>query len=122
MIPDLQSTRQAFAYWRSSRDKRGATPMALRQMAVELIDHYPLTRIVSALGINTKALNDWARERASDAESTSLEFVPLNITNATLAPETPSIRLHVSPDNGLVFEGDVHALVQVAQQLRGQHA
>ena len=121
MIPDLQSTRQAFAHWRSSRDKLGATPIALRQMAVDLIDHYPLTHIVSALGINTTALDDWARKLASDAESTPLEFVPLNIAKESLVPETQSIRLHVAPDNSLVFEGDLHALVQVAQQLRGRH-
>jgi len=56
----LEILRSHFAAWRTTRPTGQKTPAALRQQAVDLKTHYPVSQIISALGINNQALKRWS--------------------------------------------------------------
>ena len=70
--PSLRSAQHAFEQWRSSRTRRGPTPMALRQCAVALLEQHCAFHVCRALRINASALKQWSGKQPS-AQSTSTE-------------------------------------------------
>lgn len=62
--PSLRSAQHAFEQWRSSRHRRGPTPMALRQCAVALLEQHCAFHVCRALRINASALKQWSGQSA----------------------------------------------------------
>jgi len=58
--PSLRSAQHAFEQWRSSRTRRGPTPIALRQCAVALLEQHCAFHVCRALRINASALKQWS--------------------------------------------------------------
>ncbi|ASJ70368.1 hypothetical protein [Granulosicoccus antarcticus] len=58
--PSLRSAQHAFEQWRSSRTRRGPTPMALRHCAVALLEQHCAFHVCRALRINANALKQWS--------------------------------------------------------------
>ena len=58
--PSLRSAQHAFEQWRSSRTRRGPTPMALRQCAVVLLEQHCAFHVCRSLRINASALKQWS--------------------------------------------------------------
>ena len=81
----LESVAKQFASWRTSCNKGQNTPASLREQAVALKSHYPVGKIVTALGINHTALNRW-----SVSNDTSKQ--PTFISLPALLPETKTVR------------------------------
>jgi hypothetical protein len=51
--PDpLQAVTKQFDHWRTTRKKRGPIPEPLWALAVSLIEHYRVTKIINALKLN----------------------------------------------------------------------
>lgn len=55
---ELDKVKQAFTEWRSQRPKKAKIPAYLWQMVAPLVQEYPLSMIMRALGINTTQLKD----------------------------------------------------------------
>ena len=79
--PSLRSAQQAFYHWRNSRKQRGATPMALRQCAVGLLEQHCAFHICRALRINANALKQWSGTHDATL-SASTESLPVEADNS----------------------------------------
>jgi len=81
----LESVAMQFASWRTTGDKGKNTPALLREQALALKSHYPVGKIVTALGINHSALKRWSENNEASKQPT---FIALSAT----LPETNAIR------------------------------
>lgn len=97
--PSLRSAQHAFEQWRSSRTRRGPTPMTLRQCAVALLEQHRPFHICRALRINASALKQWSGQSVPlstfaecpvDADSPA-GFVRLPDTDEALVDPAPQI-------------------------------
>jgi len=80
----LDSVQAAFSHWREQRLKRNEPiPEVLRQQALALCEHYPITQIINALGLNHSHLKAW-QQQAEDYP----EFVALTAPALPSAPDT----------------------------------
>ena len=77
----LDQAEEAFEYWRATRETKNQTPKKLITQAVDLLEHYSRTEVVSRLGIRQEALSRWS----SDSQSTDNAFIMLPATS----PELP---------------------------------
>lgn len=67
-VPSLTDVQEAFSVWRRERPTR-QTPAALRAQAVALLQRYPVTKVMKALGLDHRRLSRWRRELSGPAES-----------------------------------------------------
>ncbi len=74
---DLQTARESFEQWRSSRKKRERIPDSLWATVLALSQTYSAFRIAKTLRLNYKELRD--RLHARQSQGTSPEFVELNV-------------------------------------------
>ena len=63
MKPNITQAAQAFNEWRANRTKRSHTPAHLKDLAVVLVDHYPMTQICDLLSINTRSIKAWSQQQ-----------------------------------------------------------
>jgi hypothetical protein len=104
--PSLRSAQHAFEQWRSSRTRRGPTPMALRQCAVALLEQHCAFHVCRALRINANALKEWSGQ--SVPLSTSAEY-PVDADHPTGFVRLPDVKealLDSTPQftNSLIIE------------------
>ena len=69
MKPNITQAAQAFEEWRANRTKRSHTPAHLRDLAVALVDHYPLAQICDLLSINTRSIKAWSEQQQKPAQA-----------------------------------------------------
>lgn len=74
---DLQTARELFEQWRSTRKKRERIPESLWASAMALSKTYPAFRIAKTLKLNYKELRN--RIQARQSQVTAPEFVEINI-------------------------------------------
>lgn len=96
-IPDIHQTESAFNLWRANRAHRAPTPAHLREQAVALLPHYPITRICKQLKINSQALKAWAEAPAENGHA----FVILPVPSASLPPQASGLTLSLATATGL---------------------
>jgi len=79
----LQTAVIAFEQWRNTRTHRAAkTPISLRQHAVKLLPHYPISQIIQALKLSHSQLKFWAN--GSSKMLHQPQFVALPETNEAM--------------------------------------
>lgn len=82
----LSTLVTAFEQWRSNRNGRQvSTPIALREQAVVLLNHYSSSQITAALRISGSQLKQW-RSSVAPAIETMPQFVPLPISSPLAQP------------------------------------
>lgn len=69
-----------FAHWRSTRAKKGKTPLFLIDEALALLDDYPITAVASALRMNGGDLQK--RRRAAGHSTARTAVVPSTFVEA----------------------------------------
>lgn len=77
----IEQVKQQFNDWRAQRGKLGSFPDELWENAVGLLDEYGSTRVIRALGITRKQLNDRVVRHSKIGNTTNADFVELEITN-----------------------------------------
>jgi hypothetical protein len=81
----LPTVVTAFEYWRSNRNGRQVpTPIALREQAVALLNHYFSSQITSALRISGSQLKQWRNSAVTT--KTKPQFVHLPLSGAITQP------------------------------------
>jgi len=76
----LETVTEDFTTWRTTRNHhRIRTPLDLQKKALALKNHYPISKIVIALGINSDALKRWSFDasRGKKILSTDPAFISL---------------------------------------------
>lgn len=98
----LQMLAEQFTQWRQNKDTLGLkTPLALRQQAVELSQHYSASKIVTTLGLSGAVFKQWqtaAVQANTSSHTVDTQFVPLPETK----PTSPAFTLKF--DNGSAIE------------------
>lgn len=113
---DLTRASQAFAHWRQTRTHNGEhTPAHLRQMAVDLMDHYPSNRICKRLGLSGSNLYRWSRQPPREPTAS---FVPL--PNVPASEPGLALSLSLADDLKLTLQGDISAIfvAQLVEAIR----
>ena len=97
----LETVELAFQEWRATRPHKATkTPHSLRQQAVALIPHYPMSLILKKLDINSGALKYWLHEHTPVPSSN--EFVSLPDAPGTHAiQEHHSLQLEIKTTQGI---------------------
>lgn len=72
--PSLNSVSKQFTTWRETYDRSRHTPSSLKQQAVELKSHYPISKIINTLGINHQTLKRWSLQ---NKKSQANQFISL---------------------------------------------
>ena len=70
-IDTLSSVKEAFAHWRTTRLRQGKIPDYLWEQVRGLLNHYPIGKICSVLGINTVQI----REKQRPKEDVAIQFI-----------------------------------------------
>ncbi|WP_159818046.1 hypothetical protein [Colwellia sp. 20A7] len=101
----LTTVVTAFEHWRSNRSGRQVTtPIALREQAVALLNHYSSSKITSALRISGGQLKQW-RNTLEPAEKAPL-FVHLPISPPPLLTQPPfTVELRFAQGNEMSLSG-----------------
>ena len=87
----LSTLVTAFEHWRSNRNGRQVpTPIALREQAVALLNHYSSSQITAALSISGSQLKQWRNSAA--LTETKPQFVHLPISGS---PTQPSVKVEL---------------------------
>lgn len=109
----LQRAAAEFSKWRANKTSRGGiTPIALRQQAVALTEHYSVCKVVSTLGLSGSVIKRWREQLFFDAErieNTSHAFVEL--------PQAVAPNMHIQQATLIFGEG---SSLQVAGGLSTQ--
>lgn len=93
----LSTLVTAFEHWRSNRNGRQVpTPIALREQAVVLLNHYSSSQITAALRISGSQLKQW-RSSVAPAIETMPQFVHLPISHS---PTSPSVKVELCFSSG----------------------
>ena len=71
----LESVVKQFTSWRKTPRRERHTPDLLKQQAVALKSHYPVSHIINALGINYRTLKHWSVD-SEDPQSTAFISLP----------------------------------------------
>ena len=99
----LSTAVTGFEHWRSNRSGRQvSTPIALREQAVALLNHYSSSKITSALRISGSQLKQW-RYTLEHAEKTPL-FVHLPISPPFTQPPL-TVELRFAQGNEMSLSG-----------------
>ena len=86
---DLTAVQHQFEHWRQTRTHhREPTPLSLRQLAVTLCEHYPISQVVAALKLNHAMITAW-RESAVQAG-----FVPIDVSPSPPLTATQATLMH----------------------------
>ena len=85
----LEALAEQFAHWRANREKSSNTPPHLVKAVVDIIDHYPNSEIVKALGINNSALKRWKNQYQPSSLKT--EFIELGPSD----PISPALNIEI---------------------------
>ena len=103
----LSTAVTGFEHWRSNRSGRQvSTPIALREQAVALLNHYSSSKITSALRISGSQLKQW-RHTLEPAEKTPL-FVHLPISPPPPLTQQPlTVELRFVQGNEMSLSGIV---------------
>ena len=106
----INSVQHDFKIWRTSRSKKGKIPDYLWDKTLKLLDHYPIGKVVMALGLSGSQV--LAKRKKCEINSTavplasSVNFVELNIPLAT-PYDTPTpnsfSRLEIKRSDGTVL-------------------
>ncbi len=81
----LESVAKQFTSWRATRHKGKNTPTSLKEQAVALKSHYPVGKIVTALGINHSALKRWSENNEASTQPTFISL-PATIPEGNTTP------------------------------------
>jgi len=86
----LDSVSSAFNQWRETRrSQKTAVPDALREQAIELLNHYKPSHVIASLKINHSMLKRW---RGIGSSSNTTTFVPLT-TNTSNQPMISTLEM-----------------------------
>jgi hypothetical protein len=72
----LEDAKEAFAEWRSNRKRQGRVNHALKRMALELLEQYPLLTVSNAIGVKPNTLTGW--KRLQEDNEKAVTFIPLS--------------------------------------------
>jgi len=90
----LEQVAAQFQHWRHTRTKQGKTPKALIDQTVALRQHYPVTQIIKALGLNHGDFKKHCRLIDAGSPSKSVTtFVPLIPDEVATEPALMSVTL-----------------------------
>jgi hypothetical protein len=74
----LERAKEAFEEWRSKRKRQGRVNNALKKMALELLDQYPLLTVSNAIGVSPCTLNGWGKGAVlQEDKETAVTFISL---------------------------------------------
>jgi hypothetical protein len=112
---------EAFELWRKNRvSRRSATPQALRQQAVELLEHCSSSKVTAMLRISGTQLKQW--REAVEPSPTSSDFIRLPGQGARepVANDHLSVELRLCNGAALTLSGDISQalLVAMLQEVR----
>lgn len=109
MQPDLQNVAAQFDHWRRNKATLGnKTPVALRQLAVELTQHYSVSKVVSTLNLSGTIINAWRKALYTTprpVSQTNNSFVTLP-ASSTL--KTPSLTFDFPQGGCIEMSADLH--------------
>lgn len=83
----LESVAKQFASWREASHRERQTPQSLKQQAVALKSDYPVSQIISALGINHRNLKRWSILSERDEPSAFVSLPALLPKDKSIAPQ-----------------------------------
>ena len=105
----LTEVREAFDYWRKTRIKRQPIPDKLWQMAIDLLNDYPISHIKRELRLNLTQLRKRQRalKKVESLENNPMEessFIELNRflpnTSASSSVESSAVELRIERADG----------------------
>lgn len=81
----LEAVQKDFQQWRLSRKKRASIPDDLWQRVFSLLNHYPISKICSALSLNTVQIRSKLKPISTFKDSKSKEtFVEVSLKSAPM--------------------------------------
>lgn len=117
-LDQLSTLVTAFEHWRSNRNGRQVpTPMALREQAVGLLEHYSSSKITSALRISGSQLKQWKNSATSPENTPQFVHLPISAPSA----QTPfNIELRFAQGDAMSLSGidDPHILISLIGALK----
>lgn len=119
MKPNINQAAQSFAQWRANRSQRSHTPAHLKELAIGLVDHYPVSEICERLNINSRSIKSWGEQSQGPRQA----FVTLDDKpESSIAPGGGSVELKLLTPNGIEchLSGDLTAPL-IASLLRVIH-
>ena len=115
----LDAVSALFQQWRSqSVCRRTETPLELRTQAVALLQDYPRSHVVKALGINHTMLKQWQANPV--AAQSSPAFIPLSVHRVS-PPTACELALDFGNGSQATLRGDF-SLAELTTLLRGLNA
>ena len=112
---EINQVVNAFELWRANRGSRKSpTPQALRQQAIDLLEHCSSSKVTSMLRISGSQLKQW-RESVKQ-QQTNQDFIRLPVQDQQQhkVSEHPSIVLRLCNGATLTFSGEVSQTLLVA--------
>ena len=111
----LNQVVNAFELWRANRGSRKTpTPQALRQQAIDLLEHCSSSKVTSMLRISGSQLKQW-RQSAEPIQTTP-DFIHLPVHNDVpgVVDTHPKIELRLGNGAALTFSGEISPALLVA--------
>ncbi len=91
----LERGKEAFEEWRAKRKRQGRVNTALKKMALDLLERYPLLTVSDAIGVKASTLSGWKEkirqqeEKAAPAQFISLSPCEISETKSLNSDATP---------------------------------
>ena len=91
----MASAITAFKQWRETRVNRTVkTPVALQLQAVDLLTHFPSSKITSILNISGTNLKCWSKQQDKQSQTEFITLPPIE------APSSASLSVTLTFNNG----------------------
>lgn len=87
-LPTLEQVHAHFQRWRNTREYKGKIPPALWDQVFLLVGRYRETDICTKLSISKPRLQAAILSKSPQDTQTSVDFIPLTLSQTTLHPET----------------------------------
>lgn len=85
----IDSVQRDFKIWRTSRTKRGHIPDDLWDKTLQLLDHYPISKVIMALRLNGGTLLAKRKQQRETLSKTLPVTRPINFLELNMPVATP---------------------------------
>lgn len=119
MKPNITQVARTFTEWRANRPKRSHTPAHLKELAVTLVDHYPMSQICDLLSVNTRSIKAWVEQQQASSQAfvtldeEVLPNVEVGESGVQLKILTGGIECHLTGDLSAPFVASLLRAMQV---------
>jgi hypothetical protein len=97
----LEAVQKDFNHWRQNRKKRGSIPADLWQRVFPLLNRYPISKICSALSLNTAQIRSNMRSPNPFEESKSQEpFVEVSLKSVGMIESIGNVTIEIMRKDG----------------------